>query len=272
MTSRLHDFMTSRLHDSMTSRVFLGYSRAVQPVDTVFLDAGGVLVFPNWERASQALARHGVIVSPSELADAEPRAKRQMDVAPTIGATNDERRGWLYFDLVLTQAGVALSDATRAALADLRAYHARHNLWETTPPDVVPALARLRALGVRVVVVSNSNGTLRRLFDRLGLTPLVDVVLDSLDEGVEKPDPRFFRIALARAGARAETTVHVGDLFHVDVEGARSAGLRAVLVDPAGLYDGCDCTRVASIGAFVDRLAAGALGPIPATRHGGAAS
>ena len=40
------------------------------PLDTVFLDAGGVLVFPNWTRISEALARHDVNVSPRALADA----------------------------------------------------------------------------------------------------------------------------------------------------------------------------------------------------------
>ncbi len=57
------------------------------------------------------------------------------------------------------------------------------------------------------------------LFDRLTLAGLVDCLLDSHDEGVEKPDPRFFEIALERSGARRETTIHVGDFYHVDVDG-----------------------------------------------------
>ena len=88
------------------------------------------------------------------------------------------------------------------------------------------------------MVVSNANGTLAAHFDRLGLTAAVDLVLDSQVEGVEKPDPRLFQIALARSGASPDTTVHVGDLYHVDVVGARAAGLRAVLVDAGGLYRG----------------------------------
>jgi len=66
-------------------------------------------------------------------------------------------------------------------------------------------------------------------------------------EGVEKPDPRLFAIALERAGGRAETTVHVGDLYYVDVVGARAAGLQPVLLDVAGLYAGCDCPRIAAL-------------------------
>ena len=105
--------------------------------------------------------------------------------------------------------------------------------------------------------MSNANGKLRVLFDRLALAGCVDVLLDSHDEGIEKPDPRFFELALERSGARRETTIHVGDIYHVDVVGARAAGLRGVLLDEAGLYPDADCPRVRSLGELVDQIAAG---------------
>jgi putative hydrolase of the HAD superfamily len=224
-------------------------------IQTVFLDAGGVLVNPNWTRISDTLQRHGVVVPAATLADAEPRAKRRLDTGETIAVTNDQQRGWTYFNLVLTEAGVPLSDLTAAALAELHAYHQTHNLWETVPDEVRPALAALRALGLRLVVLSNANGTLHRAFDRLGLTGAFDVIFDSHNEGVEKPDPRLFRIALERSGADAATTMHVGDLYHVDVAGARAAGLTPVLLDVAGLYPECDCLRVRSLTDLVASLA-----------------
>jgi putative hydrolase of the HAD superfamily len=220
----------------------------------VFLDAGGVLVFPNWSRVSDTLARHGVTVSAPALSDAEPRAKKRLDVAETIQATNDRERGWTYFNLVLTEAGIALSAATASALDELHLYHQTSNLWETVPDDVRPALAALRARGYRLVVVSNANGRLRHLFERVGLAGAVDALFDSCDEGVEKPDPRFFNIALERTDSRPETTVHVGDLYHVDVVGARAAGIRPVLLDVAGLYKGCDCSRVQSLDGLIELL------------------
>jgi HAD superfamily hydrolase (TIGR01549 family) len=222
------------------------------PIQTVFLDAGGVLVYPNWTRVSETLVRHGVRVPAATLAAAEPHAKKRLDTGETIQATNDQQRGWTYFNLVLTEAGVALSDATAAALAELHVYHEQYNLWETVPEEVRPALAALRGRGYRLVVVSNANGTLHRMFDRLGLTPALDLIFDSYKEGVEKPDPRFFQIALAQAGAAPETTVHVGDIYHVDVVGARAAGIGPVLLDVAGLYPACDCPRVSSLAALVE--------------------
>ena len=229
------------------------YAEAV-PIQTVFLDAGGVLVNPNWSRVSEALGRHGVVVSAAILAAAEPRAKKRLDTCDTIQATNDQQRGWAYFDLVLTEAGIPLSDATATALAELHTYHQTHNLWETVPDEVRPALVALRARGLRLVVLSNANGTLHRAFERLGLTSAFDVIFDSYNEGVEKPDPRFFHIALERSGADAATTMHVGDLYHVDVAGARAAGLTPALLDVGGLYPDCDCLRVRSLNELVGAI------------------
>ncbi len=232
-------------------------------LETLFLDAGGVLVGPNWDRVRDALAHHGVAAPADALAGAELHAKRQLDEDGTIRATNDGSRGWVYFHLVLEKLGIPRSAETGAALAELHAYHQQRNLWESVLPGAREGLAAFRTLGLRLVVVSNANGTLAAHFDRLGLTSAVDLVLDSQVEGVEKPNPRLFQIALARSGASPDTTVHVGDLYHVDVVGARAAGLRAVLVDPAGLYEEADCPRVASLPALAEEIRAGAFGATP---------
>jgi HAD superfamily hydrolase (TIGR01509 family) len=213
-----------------------------------------VLVFPNWRRVRDTLAAHGVRVSTKDLAEAEPWAKFAVDQAVYTGVTEDARRAWHYMELVLEHAGIPLSDATAAALDELRAYHAAHNLWEHVPETVPGTLERLAASGLKLVVVSNANGVLHRLFDRVGLTRHFHCICDSCVEGVEKPDPRFFRIALDRAGASAETTVHVGDLYHVDVVGARNAGLGAILVDPCDLYRAYDAERVRSLGEVGSRV------------------
>ena len=192
---------------------------------------------------------------PSALAAAEPYAKRHLDQSRTIQATNDEKRGWLYFNLILEQAGIAPDEASAAALAELHLYHQASNLWEYMPADVLPALRELRALGVQLVVVSNANGTVEALARRLGITECVGCVLDSFVEKVEKPDPRFFEIALERSGARRESTIHVGDLYEVDVVGARAAGIEPVLLDAANLYPDADCRRVHSLQELVSLVA-----------------
>ena len=225
-------------------------------LEAVLLDAGGVLVNPNWARVSDALARRGVAVDPLRLAAAEPLAKRELDTPERVRATSDATRGWKYFDLVLTHAGLALSDATDGALAELHEYHREHNLWESVPDEVPVALAALKRLGLPLAVASNSNGTVRAKLTRLGLAGWFDLVIDSQELGVEKPDPALFAFALERLGVRAEGTVHVGDFFHIDVVGARAAGLHAWLLDSAGLYADHDCPRFPTLTAVVEAIAA----------------
>ena len=219
-------------------------------IDTIFLDAGGTLVWPNWERVSTALAAEGVEVAATAFAAVDPFVRRSFDEALFIGTAMNGRRGWSYWDYfgtILGRAGVELTDGARRAIAGLEDYHRTTNLWETVPAFVPETLAELRRLGYKLVVVSNSNGTVRDAFVRIGLSALVDLIVDSGDERIEKPDPRLFDIALKRAGTTAAATVHVGDFYHYDVLGARAAGLVPVLIDEANLYADADCHRIASI-------------------------
>jgi len=223
-------------------------------VRALLLDAGGVLIKPSFARVSEALASRGVEVPAERLAAAEPRAKQDLDRDAAAGAGTDARRGWQYFDLVLAHAGVVRSPATDAALEELKGWHARSNLWDDVYDGVRASLARFRSRGLRLAVVSNANGTVSALFDRLELTDFFGAVLDSAVEGVEKPDPRLFLLALQRLGVAPDDAVHVGDFYSVDVVGARAAGIRPILLDEAGLYADADCPRVRSLAELADHL------------------
>jgi putative hydrolase of the HAD superfamily len=98
-------------------------------------------------------------------------------------------------------------------------------------PDAAPALHELRARGLRTVVVSNWDCSLPEVLERAGLVALLDGVVTSAEVGARKPDPAPFEAALRLAGCAADEAVHAGDGVAVDVEGARAAGIRAVLVD-----------------------------------------
>ena len=115
------------------------------PLATLFLDAGGVLVDPDWERVSRILAGRGIAADPARLAAVEPAAKRELDVAPTVLSTDDRRRGGMYFRSVLRLAGLDLpADLLEAADGVLREAHAASNLWSVVPPGVPAALAAPR--------------------------------------------------------------------------------------------------------------------------------
>ena len=93
-------------------------------------------------------------------------------------------------------------------------------------------LSRLQADGYRLAVISNADGSVEGLLEAVGVREHFEFVIDSGTVAWEKPDTRIFEEALGRLGVAAHESLYVGDLFHVDVVGARAAGLDAVLVDP----------------------------------------
>jgi len=97
-------------------------------------------------------------------------------------------------------------------------------------PDVAPSLERLRVAGYRLGVIANQPSVVREAVERDGILPAFDVWVVSEDLGVDKPDPRIFAHAVAKAGAEPEACVMVGDRLDYDVRPARSAGMRAVWV------------------------------------------
>ncbi len=97
--------------------------------------------------------------------------------------------------------------------------------------DVLPCLDSLRSAGFRMAVISNWDNSLHRTLRMFGLDAYFEVVLASLEEGVEKPDPRLFEIALERTGVSAERTLHVGDNPVDDWQGAKNVGMRALVID-----------------------------------------
>jgi HAD superfamily hydrolase (TIGR01549 family) len=115
-------------------------------------------------------------------------------------------------------------------------------------PDAAPALAELHALGARLVCVSNWDYSLPDVLARVGLADDLDGVVTSAAVGARKPDPRLFEAALEVAGCAADAALHVGDTATEDVEGARAAGIRALLIDRDGGGD------IESLGAIRHHL------------------
>ncbi len=122
-------------------------------------------------------------------------------------------------------------DAT--ALDDIRASFERKIVYRPYP-EAIRTLKALRAEGYRTGVVSNFSHRLPQVLAELGLAPHLDTVTYSFDVGAEKPHPRIFKAALARAGALPERVLMVGDSYEADYLGARHAGLHALLLCRGG--------------------------------------
>lgn len=96
--------------------------------------------------------------------------------------------------------------------------------------DVRPSLRELRDRGLRLVVVSNWDVSLTDVLRRLELSPLLDGIVTSAAAGARKPAAAIFERALRVAGAAPGLAAHVGDSVVEDIEGARAAGIEAILL------------------------------------------
>jgi putative hydrolase of the HAD superfamily len=115
-------------------------------------------------------------------------------------------------------------------------------------PDAAPALEQLGSRGMRLVCVSNWDCSLGAVLRRCGLAEHLDGAISSAEAGARKPDPAIFEPALALAGCAPQEALHVGDTREEDVDAARAAGIRSLLIDRDGNGD------VASLGEVAGRL------------------
>jgi len=134
-------------------------------------------------------------------------------------------RDWL----VQQQLEPELSEGLLEASEQL-AYTIPSRLFELYP-DVRPCLARLKALQIKLAVVSNWDISLHRVLKLFDLYDYFDLVIASLEEGVEKPDPKLFQIALNGLGISPAEAFHLGDDLVDDMQGAQATGMRVALID-----------------------------------------
>lgn len=203
----------------------------------VFFDAGGTLVHIDHVRVAAAVRRAtGRRLDVAEFAAAEYAARERVEQAIGDGTAPTDRSRWgLYFQAMLGALGLSAEEFA-AATPEIIAEHRREHLWNRVLPGTGEALAALADAGFVVGCVSNSDGGIEELLESCGLRRHLGVVVDSGREGVEKPDPRIFEIALERAGVAARDSIYVGDIHQIDVVGARAAGLEPILLDPLGRY------------------------------------
>ncbi len=218
----------------------------------VLFDAGNTLVFLDYARLAATIGDAlGVPLTEAGLKRHAGAAARAMEQ----GRLTDQERGTVFLLTLFELAGVA-PERTEDLKAALLQMHQRVHLWGATEPGTAESLARLRAAGIRLAVISNSDGRAAAALEAGGLLDQFEFVIDSGEVGVEKPDPRIFRIALERMGVDPADALYVGDLYEVDAMGARAAGLDVVLLDPSGEHSGRDVKTVRSLVELADELLA----------------
>lgn len=222
-------------------------------LDAIFFDAGNTLIFINPRVILPILREHGAEASEERFWESEFQARLALARLVEEGATGTEDHIWReYFVRLFVGCGVA-ADRLEEVSRRVRQEHQRNHLWTWVDPATGPALAVLRGRGYRMAVISNADGRVEGLIREAGLAPYFEFVLDSHVEGVEKPDPEIFLRACRRMGVEPERSLYVGDLYPVDVLGARRAGLHTVLLDPLGRLD-YPVDRIPNVAALPDYL------------------
>jgi putative hydrolase of the HAD superfamily len=126
-------------------------------------------------------------------------------------------------------------------------------LWTKALPGVSERLSAFREAGVRIAVISNSDGSVEESLTAAGLAAFFEVILDSAVVGASKPDPAIFAHACSVTSVEPDRCWYVGDSKFHDVGGAENAGFAAAwLVDPLGFGSGS--MRVESVAALPDAL------------------
>jgi putative hydrolase of the HAD superfamily len=204
-------------------------------IRAVFFDAGATLLYPDppvEEVYARIFADDGVRFTHGQLRDAlttvwiEIQREKPGD---RYGGVRGEPAFWRDFLGRVRRLldGGPLSDEAFARLAQ----HFRDPAVWAVYADVVPALDALAARGMPMAVVSNWDSYLPRLLELRGLSGYFRTVSVSALEETGKPDAEIFRRTCARMAVDAGEALHVGDSLRDDFEGARAAGLQAVLLD-----------------------------------------
>jgi putative hydrolase of the HAD superfamily len=230
-------------------------------IKAVFFDLFQTLVRyepPREELLARALKDFGIEVAPDVLShplvSADEYIYREMARRPLSQRTPEEKMAIYrrHQEILLEEAGItAAPEVVMGVLGKMQQQKMTLVLFD----DVAPTLDDLKSRGLVLGMVSNIDSDMSAVFERLGLTARLDVIVTSSEAGVSKPDPGIFREALRRAGVRPDEAVFVGDQYQVDIVGARGAGIEGVLLDRTDFYrEITDCPRIKSLAELADYL------------------
>jgi putative hydrolase of the HAD superfamily len=202
----------------------------------IFFDAGETLVHPHPsfpELFADVLSREGHAVRVEAVRDQLHHVGDRFSQAAAGGelwttSADRSRAFWLsVYERFLDGLGLPTGDGLHETLYREFTDLANYALFD----DVLPVLGALRGSGVTLGIVSNFEEWLERLLEQLGVADAFDVRVISGVEGVEKPDPRIYRLALERAGVDAADAAFVGDSPEFDVDPPAALGMYPVLID-----------------------------------------
>ena len=217
-------------------------------VRAIFFDAGNTLVFADRSKTLAPLTSRGITVSESQVHAAERAARQYRDANADEHADNPDLRYWhiYYRELVGPSADDALINELVAAARNSQN-------WSVPLSNAREILSGLKQK-YRLAVISNSDGSIGKLFDRLGLADLFETITDSGNVGVQKPHPEIFHAALRSLNVPAEESLYIGDVYSIDYIGATNTGMQALVFDPYGTYTNNGVPRITRLEGLEGQL------------------
>jgi putative hydrolase of the HAD superfamily len=225
----------------------------------VFFDAGETLVHPHPsfpELLTQVLAAEGHEITPDAIRRSLPPVAERFDQAASAGelwSTSAERSREFWtsvYRILLGGLGIPFGDELAMRLYETFTDLSNYRLF----PDAVPTLERLHAEGLALGVISNFEEWLERLLAALDVARFFQVRVISGIEGMEKPDPRIFQLAMDRLGVAPEESVYVGDSPAFDIDPAAGLGMLAVLIDRRDRFPDHPGPRIAGLEELADLI------------------
>jgi putative hydrolase of the HAD superfamily len=218
----------------LTSVTTRGQAVPVPATRAVFFDVDFTLIYPGpafqGEGYQTFCARHGMAVDASAFGRAVAEASTLFDDLKSH--RYDPQLFIDYTRRIIEGMGGSGPAATACAREMYEEWAAcqHFSLYE----DVEPAFRRLVARGIRIGLISNTHRSLASFQSHFELEPLVAGAISSSDHGYMKPHASIFHAALELLGVKAADSVMVGDHPVQDIEGAKSAGMRAILLRRSG--------------------------------------
>jgi putative hydrolase of the HAD superfamily len=119
-------------------------------------------------------------------------------------------------------------------------------------PGANELLDFLREKGFILVVISNNDGKTVEKCEEVGIRQYFDIIIDSTNLGIVKPDSRIFSFVLDELNLSSGQAIHVGDLYGSDVMGALNAGIDAIWLNNRGIkkLDGSQVIEYQSLTAI----------------------
>jgi putative hydrolase of the HAD superfamily len=236
-----------------------------QSIRTIFFDAGFTLLrsaesTPEvCRRISAQLGLHLDIAAVEQrMMDAEDYFLRQARLNRHTWASEQAiREFWIGYYMNLLRPFVEEHDEPRlyklgVAITD---EYQNHTTWMVYD-DVLPVLKALRQRDYHLGIISDWGISLGPILRNLNLTRYFDSLLISAVTRHAKPSPMLYEMALQRANAIADYTLHIGDSYIHDVLGARAVGMTPVLLDRARRVEASsvDCLLVHSLYELLELL------------------